>query len=94
MISNKIYLQSSSSRTRIIQDQFSYSNGNTYADIDFPEVAPLFFPALDQLADQTDEEAATKWGNPKKAKNFASEYFDRRPVAKIRTYFCDFILLV
>ena len=81
-ISNRIHLQSSSTRTQIIKHQFSYSNGNTYGDIEFPEVAPLVFPALDQLADQKGEEATTKMEKLKKAKNFASEYFDRRAVAK------------
>jgi hypothetical protein len=81
-ISNRVALQSSSSTTQKIRDQFSYSNGNTYGDIEFPEVAPLIFPALDNLADQTSEEAATKREKLKKVKNFASEYFDRRAVAK------------
>lgn len=81
-ISNRVALQSSSSKTQKIKDQFSSSNGNTFGDIEFPEVAPLVFPALDKLADETGEEAATKKEKLKKAKNFASEYFDRRAVAK------------
>lgn len=86
-ISNRVALQSSSSRTQRIADQFSSSNGNTYGDIQFPEVAPLIFPALDELADQTSEEAATKREKLKLAKNFTSEYFDRRAVAKYVSIF-------
>lgn len=81
-ISNRVALQASSSRTQRITDQFLPSNGDTYGDIEFPEVAPLVFPALDQLADQTGEEAAGKREMLKKAKNFTAEYFDRRAVAK------------
>jgi hypothetical protein len=86
-ISSRVAAQSSSSRTHRITDQFSSSNGNTYGDIQFPQVAPLVFPVLDELADQTGEEAATKMEKLKKAKNFASEYFDRRAVAKYVSLF-------
>jgi hypothetical protein len=81
-ISNKVASQSNASKTQRIRNQFSSSNGNTYGDIEFPEVAPLVFPALDKLADETGTEAAGKREKLKKAKNFASEYFDRRAVAK------------
>lgn len=86
-ISNRVASQSNASKTRRIRDQFSSSNGNTYGDIEFPEVAPLVFPALDKLADETGKEAAGKREKLKKAKNFASEYFDRRAVAKYVSIF-------
>lgn len=81
-ISSRVTAESSISRTQKLKDQFSTSNGNTYGDVVFPEAAPLVFPALDDLADQTGEDAATKMQKLKKAKNFTSEYFDRRAVAK------------
>jgi hypothetical protein len=73
---------SSSSTTQKLKSKLKSSDGNTYGDLEFPEVAPLIFPALDELADQTGEEAATKREKLKRAKNFTSEYFDRRAVAK------------
>jgi len=85
-ISSRVTAQSSTSRMQKIKGQFSTSNGNTYGDVEFPEVAPLVFPALDDLADQTGEDAATKMQKLKKAKNFTSEYFDRRAVAKYVCY--------
>ena len=81
-ISNRVNMQSNTSKSKKIRDQFSSSHGNTYGDIEFPEVAPLVFPALDMLADDSGNEAKTKKEKLKKAKNFASEYFDRRAVAK------------
>lgn len=58
------------------------SNGKTYGELEFPEVAPLTFPALDDLAGQTGEEAQRKRDKIKKAKGFADDYMDRRAVAK------------
>jgi hypothetical protein len=81
-ISSRVAAQSNTNRAHRLTDQFSSSNGNTSGDIEFPQVAPLVFPALDELADQTGEEATTKKEKLKKAKNFVSEYFDRRAVAK------------
>lgn len=58
------------------------SNGNTYGEIAFPEVAPLIFPALDDLASQTGEDSQRKREKIKRAKGFADDYMDRRAVAK------------
>jgi hypothetical protein len=73
---------SNSSTTQRLKNQFQSSDGDTYGNLAFPEVAPLVFPALDELADATTEEAARKRDKLKRAKNFVSEYFDRRAVAK------------
>jgi hypothetical protein len=82
IISSRVNTQSNPSRVQNFTGQFSSSNGNTYGDVVFPQVAPLVFPALDHLADGADEDAKTKMEKLKRAKNFASEYFDRRAVAK------------
>lgn len=92
IISDRVALQTNASRTQRIKDKLSSSNGNTYGDIEFPEVAPLVFPALDKLADLTSEDPAGKREKLKKAKNFASEYFDRRAVAKyVSTFLYPFL---
>ncbi|KAH0382338.1 hypothetical protein KCU89_g17520, partial [Aureobasidium melanogenum] len=41
-----------------VQDKFRSSDGTTYGELAFPEVAPLVFPTLDELAAQTGPEAA------------------------------------
>lgn len=67
--------------TRVI-GKFKTSDGNSYGDFDFPEAAPLIFPGLDNLAVQTGEEAEKTRTKLKAAKNFASDYLDRRSRAK------------
>jgi hypothetical protein len=54
------------------------SSGNTFGDFEFPETAPLVFPALDE-ASTTDGE---KEGKVKRGKKFVDEYMDRRAQAK------------
>ncbi|KAG9693437.1 hypothetical protein KCU95_g6537, partial [Aureobasidium melanogenum] len=46
-----------------IHDKFRSSDGTTYGELAFPEVAPLVFPTLDELAAQTGPEAAKKKSN-------------------------------
>jgi hypothetical protein len=77
---------SGGSKMQNLAQNLRHSDGNTYGDLQFPEVAPLVFPALDELADADGAEAVGKREKLKAAKNFASEYFDRRAVAK---YVCS-----
>lgn len=62
--------------------KFSNSSGKTYADMEFPEVAPLIFPALDNLAKQQGEDAARKRDKLKKKAKFVDDYWDKRAQAK------------
>ena len=62
--------------------KFSNSSGKTYADMEFPEVAPLIYPALDDLAEQQGEEAVRKRDKLKKKAKFVDDYWDRRAQAK------------
>jgi hypothetical protein len=59
-------------------NKFHTSNGNTYGDFEFPEAAPLIFPAIDEMAVQEGGEAVTKRAKLKKASEFTSDYLDRR----------------
>ena len=69
--------------------KFSSSSGKSYADMEFPEVAPLVYPALDQLADQQGEEAVTKRDKVKKQAAFVTDYWDKRAQAKyVSISFC------
>jgi len=62
--------------------KFRSSDGNTYGDWQFPETAPLIFPALDKLASQTGEDAEKKQGKMAKSKNFVANYWDKRATAE------------
>lgn len=62
--------------------KFSNSSGKTYADMEFPEVAPLIYPALDNLAEQQGEEAVRKRDKLKKKAKFVDDYWDRRAQAR------------
>ena len=65
-----------------IKKNFRSSSGNTYGELEFPEVAPLIFPALDKLAEQTGEEGVRKRDKLKKKAKFVDEYWDKRARAK------------
>ena len=65
-----------------IAKKFSNSSGKTYADMEFPEVAPLVYPALDNLAEQQGEEAASKRAKLKQKGTFVGDYWDKRAQAK------------
>jgi hypothetical protein len=58
------------------------SDGKTYGEWEFPETAPLVFPALDQLAAQTGAEGEKKQGEMAKKMKFAAEYWDKRATAE------------
>lgn len=58
--------------------KFHTSNGNTHGDFDFPEAAPLVFPALDAMAVSEGGEAVTMKAKAKRASEFTSDYLDRR----------------
>ena len=66
--------------------KFSNSSGKTHADMEFPEVAPLIYPALDNLAEQQGEEAAMRREKLKKKANFVGDYWDRRAQAKYASH--------
>lgn len=62
--------------------KFSNSSGITYADMEFPEVAPLIYPALDNLAAQESEEAVRTRDKLKQKAKFVDDYWDKRAQAK------------
>ncbi|RFU28619.1 hypothetical protein B7463_g7727, partial [Scytalidium lignicola] len=73
---------SSQSGMSKLKHNLKRSNGNTYGELDFPDTAPLIFPGLDKLQEQTSEEAKSKRDKLKKTKKFVSEYYDRRAQAE------------
>lgn len=64
------------------QDKFRSSDGTTYGKLAFPEVAPLVFPALDELAARTGPDAAKKKSNVAKGMTFVANYWDKRATAE------------
>lgn len=62
-----------------LQHKFKSSNGKAYGNI-FPEVAPLVFPQLDQLA--SDQGSENKLNKVKKQQEFVASYLDKRAQAK------------
>lgn len=62
-----------------LQHKFKSSDGKTYGNI-FPEVAPLIFPQIDELAG--DQDAEKKLSKMKKKKEFVAKYMDKRAQAK------------
>lgn len=73
---------SSSSGPSRFAKKFSNSSGSTYADMEFPEVAPLIYPALENLAEQEGEEAVRTRDKLKKKAIFVDDYWDKRAQAK------------
>ena len=65
-----------------LQNKFKTSDGNTYGEWEFPEVAPLVFPALDQLAAQTSEDGVKKKTKTGKGLTFVANYWDKRATAE------------
>lgn len=65
-----------------VQDKFRSSDGTTYGELAFPEVAPLVFPTLDELAAQTGPDAAKKKSNVAKGMTFVANYWDKRATAE------------
>ncbi|OKO97812.1 hypothetical protein PENSUB_9738 [Penicillium subrubescens] len=62
-----------------LRHKFKSSDGKAYGNI-FPEVAPLVFPQIDQLA--SDKDAQKKFANLKRKKEFVGGYLDKRAQAK------------
>lgn len=58
------------------------SSGKTYGELEMPEAAPLIFPDLDKLADETSAEGVKKQNKLKNTQKFVADYFDRRAQAK------------
>lgn len=58
------------------------SSGKTYGEIELPEAAPLIFPALDELAVGTSDEAVKKQNKLKSSQKFVADYLDRRAQAR------------
>ena len=50
--------------------------------MEFPEVAPLIFPALDNLVDSQGEDAVRMRDKLKKKADFVGDYWDKRAQAK------------
>ncbi|KAJ5704262.1 hypothetical protein N7493_011400 [Penicillium malachiteum] len=67
-----------SGRLNRLQKKFKSSDGKAYGNI-FPEVAPLIFPDIDQLAADQD---AKKVAGLKKKGRFVGTYMDKRAQAK------------
>ncbi|KAI4799305.1 hypothetical protein E4T45_11499, partial [Aureobasidium sp. EXF-8846] len=65
-----------------VGDKFRSSDGTTYGELAFPEVAPLVFPTLDDLAAQTGPDAAKKKSNVAKGMTFVANYWDKRATAE------------
>ena len=62
-----------------LRRKFKSSDGKAYGNI-FPEVAPLVFPQIDQLA--SDENSEKKFAKMKQKKEFVAGYLDKRAQAK------------
>jgi hypothetical protein len=80
-ISSSVNNSKNSSISRLGQ-QFRASSGATYGELEFPETAPLVFPALDELKHETGQEAVRKRDKLKKAAGFVQNYWDRRAQAE------------
>ncbi len=65
-----------------LHDKYKSSDGSTYGEWQFPEVAPLVFPALDQLAALTGEDGAKKKTKMGKGLTFVANYWDKRATAE------------
>jgi len=65
-----------------LQSKLRSSDGNTYGEWDFPEVAPLVFPALDQLGAQTGADEVKKKTKMAKGMTFVANYWDKRATAE------------
>lgn len=62
-----------------LQHKFKSSDGKTYGNI-FPEIAPLIFPQIDELA--ADKDAEKKLSKMKQKREFVARYMDKRARAK------------
>ncbi|KAF7917834.1 uncharacterized protein EAE97_011972 [Botrytis byssoidea] len=79
-ISKSIDPQTGESKMR---NKFHTSSGDTYGDFEFPEAAPLVFPALDAALTNMGSEGEEKLREKLKRKgDFVSNYMDRRARAQ------------
>ncbi|KAI4766422.1 hypothetical protein E4T52_00883 [Aureobasidium sp. EXF-3400] len=58
------------------------SNGKTYGEFQWPETAPLIYPAVDDLATASGAEGQAKKSSLQKKRRFVEDYMDRRAQAK------------
>ncbi|KAI9817824.1 MAG: hypothetical protein M1827_000943 [Pycnora praestabilis] len=65
-----------------LPSKYRTSDGNTYGEWEFPEVAPLVFPALDQLAAQTSADGLKKKNKMAQGMTFVANYWDKRATAE------------
>lgn len=82
---NQIILANSnpaSNRARQTLRNLRTSSGKTYGELELPESAPLIFPGLEELAEDSSEEGAKKQRNLKsRSGRFVADYYDRRAQA-------------
>lgn len=64
-----------------LKTKFRRSAGVSIGDYSFPEAAPLIFPGLDKLAEETGDEAEKKQKKHARAGKFVTEYNDKRAQA-------------
>lgn len=69
-------------KTMDSRNKFKGSNGKSFGESMFPEVAPLVFPELDRLQDQDGPQATGIKQKLKGEKAFLEDYWDRRATAK------------
>ena len=74
MISSKVSSSSSNAASSFVS-KYRSSDGVTRAEWEFPETAPLIFPALENASGEKKKGMATKMA-------FVADYFDRRAVAR------------
>lgn len=65
-----------------LKTRFRRSAGVSVGDYPFPEAAPLVFPGLDKLAEETGEGLEKKQKKLVRAGNFVAEYNDKRAQAR------------
>ena len=65
-----------------LPSKYRVSDGNSYGQWDFPEVAPLVFPALDQLAARMDSDGIKKKNRMAQGMTFVANYWDKRATAE------------
>ena len=76
------YSTPASSAARQTLRNLRTSSGKTYGELELPESAPLIFPALDKVLNDTSEEGVKKQGKLRSTGKFLDDYFDRRAQAK------------
>ncbi|KAL8689099.1 MAG: hypothetical protein Q9218_005147 [Villophora microphyllina] len=64
-----------------VADTFKSSDGTTHREWEFPEAAPLVFPGLDQLGEQTKGDGAQKKKKVAETYKFVANYWDKRATA-------------